>query len=173
MIFHLHLKLKLFMIYKIKMLYNMKRQTFKSKSMFGFGDSSSRSNYFDKVIISDIIPNIIKLKNEEFNDIKTFIESDKFTRILNIIKKFSYLPSAKLSFESIVNLKKGFDIKDELEYYKNIRYLEVLTQDRSRDIVVNTALVAEAMFSTKYVVYLSLYGFPDDGNFDEDLLNKI
>ena len=65
------------------------------------------------------------------------------------------------------------DIKDELEYYKNIRYLEVLTQDRSRDIVVNTALVAEAMFSTKYVVYLSLYGFPDDGNFDEYLLNKI
>ena len=51
----------------------MKKQNCKNKSMFGFGDSSSRSNYFDKVIISDIIPNIIKLKNEEFNDIKIFI----------------------------------------------------------------------------------------------------
>ena len=137
-----------------------------------YGNLQSRNDTFNKIIIKNILPNMQNLINEKYSDIKTFIENGQFYKIINIIKKFKTLPSAKLAFQSMTFIKKGFDLNDEINYFKNIKYLEILANSEKNNNI-NVNMVVDTMISTKYMIYMSMYGFPEDGIFKEDLLDLI
>ena len=144
-----------------------------NKNMYG-RTLNSRADVFNKIILKNLLPNLINLKNDKYDDIKLFINNGEFYNIINIIKKFIVLPQAKLALESVLLIKKGFDQNDEINYYKNIRYLEVLNNiEKQKNKNINVDIVVDTIISTKYVIYISKYGFPDDGIFDESLLDII
>jgi hypothetical protein len=148
----------------------MKRSNNFTRTMYG--NLQSRNDTFNKIIIKNILPNMKNLTNENYSNIKTFIENGQFYNIINIIKKFKTLPSSKLALEAMTFIKKGFDQNDEINYFKNIKYLEILANTEKNENI-NVNLVVDAMISTKYMIYMSMYGFPEDGIFKEDLLELI
>ena len=136
------------------------------------GNLKTKNDTFNKIIIKNILPNMKNLTNENYSNIKTFIENGQFYNIINIIKKFKILPSSILALEAMTFIKKGFDQNDEINYFKNIKYLEILANSEKNENI-NVNLVVDTMISTKYMIYMSMYGFPEDGIFKEDLLNLI
>ena len=147
------------------------RKSNNSVSMHGRA-LNSKTDIFNKIILKKILPNLINLKNNKYDDIKLFINNGEFYNVINIIKKFISLPQAKLALESVLLIKKSFHQNDEINYYKNIRYLEVLNNNHKKPII-NVDIVVDTIISSKYIIYISKYGFPADGIFDVELLEII
>jgi hypothetical protein len=135
---------------------------------------NSKPDIFNQIILKKILPNLINLKYDKYDDINLFINNGEFYNIINLIKKFISLPQAKLALESVLLIKKSFNQNDEINYYKNIRYLEILKNiEKQKSKNINVDIVVDTIISSKYVIYISKYGFPDNGIFDEELLEII
>ena len=135
---------------------------------------NSKPDIFNKIMLTKILPNLIKINCDQYDDIKLFISNGEFYNIINLIKKFISLPQAKIALESVLLIKKSFDQNDEINYYKNIRYLEILkNNEKQKSKNINVDIVVDTIISSKYVIYISKYGFPDNGIFDEELLEII
>lgn len=126
-----------------------------------------------KVIMTDLLPNLIKPFNSElFDVVQKNINRGDLDRNIKLGQKYPKLPSAILGLQSIYSIKSGMVKKEEAEHFKMLYNTEVLKRENVGN-VVSTNILVECEFSEKYLLYITLYGFPSDGIFDENLLSKL